>query len=352
MGVKKPERRADTVIRRALAPLAGATLVSTGDGQLAVHLAGQQSAVLETRWVGEGWPGDVQALLARTPKPWPRQLVAAARDFSTGAVAALTQAGANYADEQGRAHLIVPPGLLVDRQAVSASKPRRHDWSRSSEAVGEWLLARALAGGSTVDARTVDLANATGWSPGQVSNVLQFFDRRGWTRREGTERGVKAKRVLADVPGLLDAWSGHVASTPRRARLAHALVDEPVHWVTTVLAPSLAGTRWGLSGLTAAELLQPTMIGMPGVVHCYLPDDDFDQAVEHACQAAGLRPVDSGERVVIWAAPTWVWDNLGHDSDTGVPLVSVARVHADLIRVGGRGLDAASVLRERFFEYR
>lgn len=40
---------------------------------------GRTRHTLELRWVGRGWPGDLESVLVDIPSPWPRQLVLVAQ---------------------------------------------------------------------------------------------------------------------------------------------------------------------------------------------------------------------------------------------------------------------------------
>ena len=346
------EKRAETALRRAVAALEDVSVRRAQDGRLEVGAPGISPMKLRTFWAGEGWPGDIHDLLADIPAPWPRDTIVVAAHLSPGAVDQLNRVGANFVDEAGRARLVVPPGLIIERDATTPRKVGRRGWAPSAEAVGEWLLARSARSPQALTVKALEVAAATGWSHAQVSNVLRFFDEQGWTRREGAQRGPTARRVLVDALGLLDAWSGHVASAPRPAVLTHALFNDPAEWVTDVLARKVRDVPWALSGIVAAEEQHRSMIGAPGIVHCYLPGDDFDASVESVCDQAGLRPVDSGERVVLWPGPPWMWAEVRETLGSHLQVASVARVHADLIRIGGRGPDAAAALREHTFQSR
>jgi hypothetical protein len=306
---------------------------------------GATAVALDVEWVGDGWPGDVRRLVSRLPEPWPENLVVVAREFSPGAVEWLSAGGLNWADETGRARIVGPGGLVVirDHDRPLERAPRRFRWSPSARSVGELLLARPRP-----RVQVGDVAREAGWSPAQVTTVLSEFDHAGWTLKMGTQRGPGAWRALADPDGLLSAWSAAVQQEPRRRRLGHRATRDAMGLLSESLAPALdRTTQWALSGWAGAEAAAPFMTTVPSV-HVYVAEDDFAGPLSEAMEAAGVREVEDGARVVFWAADRRALALA--DRHAGLPVVSAPRLYADLSALGGRGDDAAEHVRSELID--
>lgn len=296
-------------------------------------------------WAGEGWPGDLNAVLQRLPrgKP-PADALFAARDFSPGAISMLAELGASWADELGNAR-IHGHGLLVLRDAdrVEPARPR-FSWSASALAVAEALLSRDWPDG----VRTSEVATLIDWSPPQVSQILQGFDRKGWTVKFGPQRGPNARREVQDTDALLDAWSSEIAAGDREARFAHRVIRSPLEFLRGEMKEVLdQAVRWSLSGWAAAHELAPLTDAVPSL-QIYVHEDDFGKPLFDALDRLGLTDVAEGGRVAFFPAPASV---LALSQPGGIgPIASTPRVYADLLSLGGRATDAAAHLREELID--
>lgn len=346
--MNKPEsaKRAEAIVARALDGALVERARGTGQWDILVHPRGAKAPIaLEVKWVGEGWPGDVRRLASQLTEPWPENLVLVARQFSPGALEWLSAREANWADETGRARIVGPGGLVVirdlDRQIEPAA--RRFRWSRSARSVGELLLSRPQP-----RIQVGDLAREGGWSAAQVSTILTEFDREGWTRKLGNQRGTGAWRVLADSDGLLSAWSAAVGEEPRTQRLGHRATRDAMAFLHDDVAPALEeATHWALSGWAGAEVTAPFMTVVPSL-HIYVAEDQFAGPLSQAMETAGVREVEEGARVVFWAADKRVLalaQRVG-----GFPVVSPPRLYADLSTLGGRGHDAAEHVKSELID--
>jgi hypothetical protein len=296
-------------------------------------------------WAGEGWPADVErALEALSPAPLPRDLIILATNFSPGAIEALNARDANWADAQGNAH-IRGQGLLIDREAApQRSETRSFSWSPSALAVAEALLAADWQAGIS----TGDLARLVDWSPPQVSQVLQAFDRKGWTVKYGPQRGPRARRELSDSADLLRAWASEIAGEEQEVRLTHRILRSPLDFLIEELGPLLhEEVRWAVSGWAAAQELAPLSTAVPSL-QIYVHEDDFGESLDRVVRQAGLHDVAEGGKVAFIPAPPSVLALSGGRGN--LPLVSAPRVFADLLSVGGRGLDAAKHLKEEVLD--
>jgi hypothetical protein len=195
-----------------------------------------------------------------------------------------------------------------------------------------------------------DVAREAGWSPAQVTTVLAEFDRAGWTQKLGARRGPGAWRAVADSEGLLSAWSAAIEQEPRKRRLGHRATRDAMGLLTEALAPALdETTEWALSGWAGAEAAAPFMTTVPSV-HVYVAEDDFAGPLSAAMEAAGVREVEDGARVVFWAADKRMLALA--ERHAGLPVVSAPRLYADLSALGGRGDDAAEHIKSELIDPR
>jgi hypothetical protein len=316
---------------------------STLDGRLLVVVdAGQGPTALRAEWVGSGWPQDVRQTLEpiEAEAHWPRDLILLAQQFSPGALELLAVREANWADESGAARIIAP-GLLVFRDGSARSVPRRSlGWSRSAAEIAELLLSQAWLEGFG----TTELANRSGWSAPQVSQVLQSFDEQGWTSKYGPGRGRGAKRELVDADGMLESWSATLGGESAPSREASRSFTDPVGFLGEELASSLDDhVRWVLGGWAAAQEVAPFLTAVP-TLQIHVHEDDFRGPLEEAMRGCGLREVDEGGRVQFFAAPPAL---LARSWARGrFPLASPPRIYVDLRRLGPRGVEAAEHLKE------
>jgi transcriptional regulator with XRE-family HTH domain len=249
-----------------------------------------------------------------------------------------------WADETGGARIAVP-GIFILREGEERpdSSPR-FSWSPAALATGEALLARDWPIGIS----TTQLATLVQWSPSKVSQVLQAFDEQGWTVKYGPQRGSRARRELADPEGLLAAWTDSLTSQGRERRFAHRTLRSPLDFLEHELANSLDDhVRWAMSGWGAADALAPIVDTVPSL-QIYVHEDDFGRALSDAINDAGLSDVAEGGRVAFFPAHPSVLA-LGEDSPIA-PLTSAPRIYADLIDLGGRGVDAAEHLKEEVID--
>ena len=189
------------------------------------------------------------------------------------------------------------------------------------------------------------IAEMTRVSAPQVSKVLGRFDEQGWTAKRGTERGPRASRVVVDPAGLLGSWAAwHVTRLTPPIR-AHAVFQDPRHFMSEKLAPALTPGTWCLTGWLAAEFLAPFTTSVPTIT-CYISPNMIDASLPAVFDQAGLRPVKTGSRVDFRPAEPHVLAMAERNTNLHLPLASPVRVYADLLALGARGEDAASHLRE------
>lgn len=322
----------------------GETLV---DGSNVVRIeTGLDTVSLRARWIGAGWPQDVrEALVSLDPDgPAPRDLILVARQLSPGARELVDARSVNWVDETGGAH-IVAPGILVSKDG--SAKPvaeRAVGWSPSAAEIAELLLSRAWPEGFG----TTELANLSGWSSPQVSQVLQSFDQRGWTSKYGPGRGRGAKRELADVDDLLESWVEIVQGRAPATREASRTFDDATRFLEQELAAVLnEHVRWAITGWAAAQEASPFVTMVP-TLQIYVHEDDMAEGLNRAIRTAGLRDVPEGGRVQFFAAPASLLGRCWTRNE--LPLASPPRIYADLKRLGPRGWEAAEHLKEEVID--
>jgi transcriptional regulator with XRE-family HTH domain len=309
--------------------------------------AGRGTIPLRAIWAGQGWPQDIARTIEvgrRSNPDWPGDVVLVARDFSPGAIEALQQLNANWVDESGRAN-IVAPGLIVSRE-VPRKQPNRREfgWSRSALDIVELLLSKPWPDGFG----TSEIARSTGWSAPQVSQVLQGLDDNRWTVKHGPRRGRGAARRLIDAAGLLEAWSEWTIQTERGIVETSIVVEDFGSFLRHDLAPVLdERLRWALGGWAAAEELAPFVSTVPTLL-IHVDENDFESDLSGTIEAAGLRAVAEGGRVVFSAVSPASLRRTTNPA--GLPLASAPRVYADLLALGPRGIEAANHLREEVID--
>lgn len=296
--------------------------------------------LLTVYYAGEGWPSEVRRALERIPDPWPTGHVVVARRLSPGALADLDLRDANWADEAGNVHIVVPPALVVIKRVVKPagrSEPG-FSWSRSAIAIAEHILEHPR--------RQYDipgLSRALGWSASQLSNVLNGFVAKGWMSRSGPARGRGIRWEVADAGPLLDSWAAHVAQNRPGSVRGHRLLIDPLDVLRSVFAPrlSLKGGWWALSGWAALQIVAP-FIDMVPALQIYLPRDRIDLEMEDIFRSCGVRPVKEGANVEVFTADVLFRTRRQED----LPIVNNVRLYADLLALGGRAVEAAEHVRE------
>ena len=301
---------------------------------------------LALRWVGRGWPADVERALDSLPDPWPRQLVLVGQRFSRGAVDQLTQRRANWLDEAGAARIETDSGLLVVREsadsgAAEPAMPRGFRWAASSLEIAEWLLTEPPR--ETFNAR--EFTDRADWSYAQTTKVLRQLSAQGWVKKTGGSRGVGSGWQLADAVGLVEAWTTYLVGHRPETVGAHRVLRDPMQFARTELATALGSEmRWALSGWAGLELAAPSVTTVPViqvVVDAYAL---VDGRLREAMRSLRLREVKEGARIEFLALSEFSL-SLARQFH-GLPVVSPPRLYADLLALGGRGEEAAEHVRQ------
>jgi len=318
----------------------------TGRGSAqATVVVGNAVHELELRWVGRGWPADIEQLLTHLPDPWPRQLVLVGQRFSPGAVDELTQRRANWLDESGAARIETDSGLLIvrepDESAAGHGMPRGFRWAASSLEIAEWLLTEPPR--ESFNAR--EFTDRSDWSYAQTTKVLRQLSAQGWVKKTGGSRGVGSGWQLADAAGLFEAWTAYLVSHRPDTVGAHRVLRDPMQFARTELAQTLsAEMQWALSGWAGLELAAPFVTTVPVIQVAVDADALVDGRLREAIRSLGMREVKEGARIEFNALSKFSL-SLAREFH-GLPVVSPPRLYADLQALGGRGEEAAEHIRQ------
>jgi hypothetical protein len=345
---------------RALRKLPVAARVDPLPGGAAIELGGHVYR-FAVHWAGSGYPNEVLRTIdgiAPPPSTSPpatstpdATAVVTARRISPGAQRILDARGISWADEEGAARITAAPALLVSTVARSWDQTPRPGsgmrWSPSAASVAELILdqhARTATGSGEPTALPPGavLAAQLPFSAAQVSKVLVRFDERGWTRKDGPQRGPSATRTLADPSGLLDSWARWYDRRVPRQALLHATYADSQDFVAEHLAPALAPDWWCVSGWLGLAHLAPFATATPTIL-CHVSEETWDLRLEEVFAQARLRRVEEGARVVLVRADAHLRQLIRPGSP---PLAPDLRVYGDLRREGPRGREAAEHLRE------
>ncbi|WP_251447811.1 hypothetical protein [Microbacterium sp. USTB-Y] len=311
---------------------------------------GPNSWTLQPIWVGEGLPADIRrarndvahALTGVGGLP-----VIAARRMSSGARELLGESQFSWVDASGRARIVIPGELYLTRlDPVPVDAGRLFTWSGAAQAVAETLLTwrvqqsdRALESIERVGA----IAEAAEVSVAHAARILRQFDEQGYTAKTGAERGSTAMRELRDPGRMLSDWAGYYA-------LANVVPAAEFHvpWrdhdqTFPVLASSLDGLNWAMTGAAAAERIAPHLTTVP-VVDMLVSFNDLTEVRRRLTSKDDVREVERGGRVRAFTADEYLF-GLVNEED-GLRVASPVRVYGDLLRERGRSVDAAEYLRE------
>tara|TARA_R100000365_G_C2748652_1_gene81002 strand:- start:8079 stop:9140 length:1062 start_codon:yes stop_codon:yes gene_type:complete len=309
---------------------------------------------LRAVWAGEGFPADVRRVLDQpNGEAEPERLIVTARRLSPGSVRLLSERGLSWADADGYAEISLPPDLFISRlkpRPLPRGATTAMSWSPSAEAVTEFVLCRRVEPPAVLTQawngvdRIAHIAEATRISQGQVAKVLVALDEEGYTAKFGPERGPTSTRELRERGRLLSDWAGHYARSARKERRVdlHTMSRDPREW-TASAGGKLGRLPWAASGWVGADAIAPFATNVPDMI-LYVPEDSFDDALNRLTDDGEVSQVDRGGRIHLRAAASYVF-NFTKTSDPA-HVASPVRVYADLLRAGGRGVEAAEHLRE------
>lgn len=343
-----------TAILRHVLPANVSAGLDVGElGTTVVITFAQLRLVLRPLWAGQGFPADVKRV-ASTLKHQDGVLpVVVAREMSEGAKRFLAERQLSWADAAGCAEIAAPEGFYLARlrpTPLRRTQVRDFTWSPSVSAVAEYVLSRRLTipqlregAWDTVD-RVGSISEATEVSYGQVAKALSALDAEGYTAKVGPERGPNSSREIRERSRLLSDWAGNHSRVSRGGHHAelHVPWRDPLVSVDMIEA-RLGSSVWATSGWVAADAIAPFTTSLPDLL-VYVPDDDFDAVLERLAEHPEVTPVERGGRIRLRSASAYVFEFAREINAR--PVLSPVRVYRDLIRLAGRGADAAEHLRE------
>jgi hypothetical protein len=288
-------------------------------------------------WAGEGWPADVERLIAAAPQV---EIVFGKR-ISQGAKDWLLTRRRGWVDESGDANVNLGTGLIIlregrQRRLNEESTPR---WTQTMIAAAEAVFAGVPP---TVEA----VEQATGISRGASNNALAKLEKLELLERPNIPRGPLSARRVVDPDTFLDqyATAAAVLASKRPVIQLHRLWSDPIDAFQTEIAPALndSSTSWAITGAAASVLVAP-LLSEFAVVELYVGDDLFSN-LDLLAKTVGAHVVDRGHLLEVRALPTRL--SAKGPVVNGIQVALLARVYADLLAVGGRSSEAARYLRD------
>lgn len=311
---------------------------------------GPNSWTLQPIWAGEGLPADIRRVrngVVHGDAGGSNLPVIAARRMSQGARKLLDESQFSWVDASGRARIVIPGELYLTRlDPLPADAGRPFTWSGAAQAVAETLLTWRVQQGDDVPdsiGQVGGIAEAADVSVAHAARVLRQFDEQGYTAKTGAERGSTATRELRDPGRMLSDWAGQYALMST-VPAAEFYVPWREHDQTfSMLASSLGGLDWALTGAAAAERIAPHLTSVPSV-DVFVSFSTLAELRRRLSSQDDVREVERGGRVRVFTAGEYLF-GLTDDHD-GVRVASPVRVYGDLLRERGRSADAAEYLRE------
>lgn len=288
---------------------------------------------LKVAWAGDGWVPDVRRALGADRE---RPQIVAARHFSPGARAELSEAAIGWVDETGAAEIAIGSIIVVRPGLVDSARRRPAGWTSATEAVAEALLCDISP---TVDAVTA----ATGLSTGScVTGLRTLADLKLLTHE--AKRGRGSGRNVVDPDRLLDAYAAAAAARKRPPSLRVGVVWRDVvdGTITAGQSWTAAGIVWAATGAVASEVIAPHLTNL-NTADVYIAGKSLAD-LAHAARVAGLEPIEGG-RLQLTIFPTVATGRLVEETE-GMMVAPWPRVFADLRVWGVRGEDVAEHLRE------
>ncbi|KWE59700.1 hypothetical protein WL77_03105 [Burkholderia ubonensis] len=255
--------------------------------------------------------------------------------FSPGTRALCRQHRVGYLDFEGNI-LIAFGGVFIERQVTERATTERRELKSLFKPKSARVL-RAMLRAPERSWKVAELADATGVSVGQVSNVRAGLLNREWAAT--TQEGIR----LSEPGAVIDAWRDiYEGATGERYALYTTLHGAALEKA----ARDVLGARdtehpaAAFASFSAANWIAP--YGRSAIQYFYATKVGYDRLTA----ALNLKPAPQGENVVI----TLVGDD-GVLADTiepapGAVCTSLVQTYLDLTLAGERGMEAARHLRE------
>jgi hypothetical protein len=302
---------------------------------LVIHAGSGQHQFL-AGWAGEGWPADVERLIAVAPQVE----VVFGKRLSSGAKDWLSTHHRGWVDESGDVNVNLKTGLVILREGrvdrIETKSPVR--WTETMLAAAEAVLAGVPP---TVEA----VEQKTGISRGASNNAMANLEKLGLLKRSQGSRGPGSARRVVDPHIFLDQYASAAASLRRKKRVIrlHRLWKDPLEAFESEIALSLDNNAesWAITGAAASVLVAPYLSDV-NIVELYVDNNLFaNQGL--LSEVLGGRVVERGYLIEVRALPTTI--SAKGPIVHGIHVALLARVYADLLAVGGRSAEAANYLR-------
>lgn len=245
------------------------------------------------------------------------------------------QAGVGYADFAGNCHLAFGT-VFIERSGVDNPKAEKRGLRSLFSPKAARVLRRILSAPPITIWRVKELAQETGVSLGQVSNVRKALLEREWA--EARSDGL----ILRRADTLLDAWRDAYDKRRTLRNRYYTLLrgDALEQQIKAALNAAGQGEHALLASFSAAHWQAPFARYSTQVFYA---DEVGESIVQQWLQ---LEPVDKGENVIIERP---VDDGILADRDEPAPGIwctGLAQTYLDLCASGERGREAAEHLRQ------
>lgn len=311
------------------------------EGRVLITVDGRD-VMLAPRMIGAGFPADVRRALGEMTGPLQGVPVMVAAEMSAGARELLRERRVSWADRSGRAEIRDGQGLFISRAENIRTERPTIRWGGALAATAECILDRARLTWlreQLVD-RIADIGAATGYSYVQTAKTLTALDEMGYTAKSGAERGPTSVRHLVDPGRLLSDWADYYRRTRRETIRLHSSARNPQDLAAVV--GRLVPGEWAVSGAAAADRIAPYLTQVSDLVAYIEPNDVRDVEARLEGEQETMR-VSTGGRILIIPDRQALSQS---DWNGDLRLASPIRVYADLLRLPGRGQEAADTLRE------
>lgn len=321
--------RVEEAIRAVVPAGTPVDLAQSGDGIALVDVA---TARVRAAWAGEGWLGDIRALLDRSGDDVD---VVVARRMSPGARVAVADAGLGWVDEAGAAEVSLP-GLVVSRSgrrdANTKPTPR---WTPSVIGTAEALLVGTRP-------TVAEVERETGLSAGAATKALATLTTFGLLEANAP-RGRGSAREIVDRRAILAAYADAAGAATRSLYLRVGIIGDLAHELAELGRRwDAEDVAWAATGIAAAAVLAPYLTEVSGLE--VFVDAPTPATLDALADRAGLRSIDGG-RLVLRPFPTPVTKRLSAPVGD-VRVAPWPRVYVDLRASGVRGEEAAEHLVE------
>ncbi len=267
----------------------------------------------------------------------PTLLVLLADAISPGAREELQAEDVGYYDASGSLYLPAPNAhIFVDRP-----RTKRQEKVVGSVFAGRRAEVLHALWEKRLDWRSVkELSRRIEAAPSLVSSTLQELERHGWVETRGS--GPATERRLANWTGLLDAWTDYEQRRKPVATTKFYVPRLKPRDIPAAIDRALSERRidYEITGEYAGNVYA-TLLSTVSLIRARIP---AGKLAEPALEAIDARPVSEGWNLL--AINEGVELRFRQRIDD-LWIASPLQTYFDLLTAGGRGKDAAQMLREQ-----